>query len=94
MLGAFLVVRAILSGLDWRIWAVLGVVGGLVVAGLWLHHSGVVEGGAETTLRIEEANHAARDRADEASTSVDRCYGGGGTWDRSRGVCHVGAPRQ
>jgi sugar phosphate permease len=41
--------------------------------------------------RIEKANEEAERKADDGKSAVDKCYGNGGTWDRSRGVCNPGS---
>ena len=94
-MSAFLVaIRAFVAGLVWRLWAILAALVVVLVTGWSLHHAGFVEGAATATTTIKDANDAARGKADRAQTPVDRCYGSGGTWDRARGVCHQGTPRQ
>lgn len=49
-------------------------------------------GAEQATTKIERANNANQDTAHKATSAVDLCYGGNGTWDVSRGVCvHSGA---
>ena len=39
------------------------------------------------TSKIERANDAAKERFNDARDEVNRCYDGGGTWNRFERVC-------
>lgn len=66
----------------------------LVAGGIWLlRHDAYEDGKSEANREITDANRISEDRANAASSRVARCYGTGGDWDRTRGVCHYPAGR-
>ena len=78
-------------------WRLVGI--GLAVAALlgWLayeraHYISIGE--QRATQKIEEANDAAKRKADAGSDLVEGCFATGGVWSRSRGVCEHPATGQ
>lgn len=72
---------------NWRIVAV--VAGGLALAG-WLGCERIKllnEGAQRERAKIEDANDAAKQRADDGAKTVEDCYLRGGSWDRPSGRC-------
>lgn len=91
--GLFVGARNVLRSLPWQVWVVGAAVAVVLMVGYRLRSDGVEAGRAAERQEIEEANDVAKGKADRAGADVDNCYAGGGTWDRSRGVCHHGTPR-
>lgn len=85
--------RGFLRSLPWQAWVAVAAVVLVLIVGHRLISDGVEAGRAAATREIEEANDVAKGKADRAGADVDNCYADGGTWDRSRGVCHRGTPR-
>lgn len=80
----------LLAAVPLRAWLLAGsIVLGLAAVG-YATHAVYERGRAAAVTNIEEANHASEQKADQAVDPVDRCYAGGGRWDRFERVC-VGA---
>lgn len=78
--------------IPWQAWALAGV---LIAASVyhWRATSAAYERGkADATLSITNANRQSQERAHEGHQDVDSCFAAGGSWNRSRGLCHA-APR-
>ena len=74
-------------------WRLIGA--GVAVAALfgWLAYERahlISIGEQKAAQKIEEANDAAKRKADAGSDLVEGCFATGGVWDRSRGVCGPG----
>lgn len=66
--------------MPWQAWAVAA-----LMLAVGLYGCSEREAGGETARQeIRKSNDAAREKADEATRSVQDCMG---VWDRSRGVC-------
>jgi hypothetical protein len=83
-------VIALLGLVPWRFWAygaaIITIAAGIGIA---INHFESV-GAADATAKIEKANQNAQSKFDEGKTDVDRCYSGGGTWDRFNELCNPG----
>jgi hypothetical protein len=78
--SALAAVLGFARAISWQVWAVAGL---LLAVGLY----GCLQreaGGEAVKHEIRKSNDAAREKADEATRSVENCVG---VWDRSRGVC-------
>jgi len=76
-------------------WKLVGVVAGSVLLASWLgceRMKLIHEGAQQERQKIEEANHAAEQKADTGARTVDECYAAGGSWNRHRGVCEQPGP--
>ncbi|MDQ0472839.1 hypothetical protein [Labrys wisconsinensis] len=70
-----------------RAWLVAGGIAAAALAGGYVIHSAYQRGRAAGATVIEETNHANEKRADRSGDVVERCYAGGGRWDRFERVC-------
>lgn len=72
---------------NWRL-VVTGVALGAGLAWLAVEHHKVYDAGEAAAIQKVEKNDANNlSAADAAQKLVDDCYAGGGTWNRSNGVC-------
>lgn len=76
-----------LSRVPLRAWLVAGAIIAASIGVLVMRHDAYEAGKTDTKQEIVDANREAEVRADAASSRVTRCYGTGGTWDRTRGLC-------
>lgn len=79
--------REIISRVPWQMWVVVALVVAFIAHGWYNRSEGYRQGQTEATTEIKDANDKALEKADRASDRVRKCYGTGGTWDASRGVC-------
>ncbi len=78
---------ALARRIPWQAWVVAGVLASAAVYHWQAVNASYKAGKADATQTIKSANEAAKGKADEAIKDVDTCFGAGGTWDRTRGVC-------
>ena len=86
--------RKAIAAVPWQVWLIVGLLLAGVASTAYVHHLGYAAGEAGALQNVKEANDASEAAADKGSAGVDECYRSGGTWDRARGVCHHGTPRQ
>ncbi|MDQ0475465.1 hypothetical protein [Labrys wisconsinensis] len=70
-----------------RAWLVAGGIAAAALAGGYVIRTAYERGLAAGTAAIGETNHANEKRADRSGDAVERCYAGGGRWDRFERVC-------
>ena len=80
--------REVISRVPWQMWVVIALVVAFLGYGWYNRSEGYSQGKAEATTEIKDANDKALEKADRASDRVRKCYGTGGSWDASHGVCH------
>lgn len=73
-------VRRAAASIPWQAWAIAGLLLAVAAYGCSEREAG----GEAARQEIRKSNDAARDKADEATRSVQDCMG---VWDRARGLC-------
>lgn len=75
------------KSVPWQMWAIIAIVLAFVLYGWYSRSEGEQIGREAVTKELTNADRKNESAADAASNRVTRCYGTGGQWNTSRGVC-------
>ncbi|MDZ5453242.1 hypothetical protein [Labrys sp. ZIDIC5] len=70
-----------------RGWLTIAAIAAALAGALYFRQHFINQGAIDAAAKIERANDAAKDRFNDASDQVNRCYAAGGDWDRFERVC-------
>ena len=86
---------ALLSIVPLRGWLIISAIVAALGGSLYVYHHLIDIGAQRATAKIERANDAANQNADQAETDYyqrfDQCRSAGGTWDRANRMCLAGS---
>ena len=86
MLAAVIAVLGLRRTIEYG--AAIVVLIGLIGFGLYERHKLIVEGEQIAVEKVQKANAEAEAKAKKGQDDVAGCYDGGGSWDRTNGVCN------
>ena len=78
---------SIAKTIPWQVWLAILLALAFIFYGWYSRVEGENSGREKVITEIKDESAKQESAADAASNRVTRCYGTGGTWDRTRGVC-------
>lgn len=81
---------AALALIPLRWWIIGAVILAVSIGFTYVMHGAYESGSQSAVSKIDKANKANEDAADIQSATIERCYTGGGHWDRVNRVCKSG----